>query len=59
MNLNKNISESEISKTSSLKQKKTKFKAQSDRSFKCVKCDKNYKFAIGLHYHNNHGHKND
>lgn len=57
--LEENIIESEIIKSSSGKQKKPKFKGQSDRSFKCDKCDKNYKFASGLHYHNKHGHKND
>ena len=38
---------------------KSKDKVQSEKSFQCDKCDKNYKFASGLHYHNKYGHKND
>ena len=41
------------------KTKKSKDKVQSEKTFQCDKCDTNYKFATGLHYHNKHGHKND
>ena len=59
VDLKENTIKSENNKTNVHKPKKSKDKVQSGKSFQCDKCDKNYKFASGLHYHNKHGHKSD
>ena len=57
--LEENIIDSEAIKTANTKQRKVRSRGQSEKTFKCEKCDKNYKFASGLHYHNKHGHKDE
>ena len=57
--LEENIIENEVNRNSAAKIKKPKYKSQTGRTFQCDRCDKNYKFASGLHYHNKHGHKEE
>ena len=57
--LEENIIEQEAMISGKPKQRKSRSRGQVKRNFKCEKCDKNYKFASGLHYHVKHGHLDD